>query len=209
MAAQRIIAGEGDVFVAGGVETISCVQNEANRHMIHEAWLKEHKPELYWTMLQTAENVSKRYGIARDKQDEYGVQSQQRAAAAAASGRFADEIVPMTVTMGVADKASARLFTQEITISADEGIRRHDVRRRGRDRGAARGVIAAGNASHLRRRLGVRGDERQGRRQAGAKPLGNFAVSRSPAEPDDGHRPGVRGAQAPLRALAKVEDIGL
>src|SRR5712675_1977996 len=87
MASQRIIAGEGDVFVAGGVEAISCVQNEANRHMIHEAWLEEHKPELFWTMLETAENVSKRYGIGRDKQDEYGVQSQQRAAAAAAAGK--------------------------------------------------------------------------------------------------------------------------
>ena len=86
MAAQRVLAGEGDVFVAGGVEAISCVQNEANRHMIHEGWLEEHKPELYWTMLQTAENVSKRYKIPREKQDEYGVRSQQRAAAAAAAG---------------------------------------------------------------------------------------------------------------------------
>src|SRR5438105_171319 len=123
LAAQRVIAGEGDVFVAGGVESISCVQNESNKHMLREAWLVEHKPAIYWTMLQTAENVSQRYRIPRERQDEYGVQSQQRAAIAAASGRFADEIVPMSVTMGVADKASARLFTQEVTISADEGIR--------------------------------------------------------------------------------------
>jgi acetyl-CoA C-acetyltransferase len=123
LAAQRVIAGEGDVFVAGGVESISCVQNEMNRHMLAESWLQEHKPEIYWTMLQTAENVAKRYGISKERQDEYGVQSQQRAAAAQAAGRFADEIVPMTVTAGVADKATGRLFTQQVTIAADEGIR--------------------------------------------------------------------------------------
>src|SRR5260221_12920121 len=123
MASQRITAGEGDVFVAGGVEAISCVQNEANRHMIHEVWLEEHKPELYWTMLQTAETVSKRYGIPRDKQDEYGVQSQQRAAAAATAGKISDEIVPITLTMGVGGKDSGGLFTQEVTLSADEGVR--------------------------------------------------------------------------------------
>ena len=77
LAAQRVIAGEGEIYVAGGVESISCVQNEANKHMLRETWLIEHKPELYWTMLQTAENVSKRYGISRELQDAYGVQSQQ------------------------------------------------------------------------------------------------------------------------------------
>src|SRR6266699_3613994 len=105
MAAQRVIAGEGEIFVAGGVESISCVQNESNKHMLRETWLLEHKPEIYWTMLETAENVSKRYAISREKQDAYGVQSQQRAAAAATAGRFSEEIVPMTVTMGVADAA--------------------------------------------------------------------------------------------------------
>ena len=75
MAAQRIIADEGDIFVAGGVESISCVQNEANRHMINEVWLKQNKPELYWPMLQTAEQVAKRYNISRELQDEYGARS--------------------------------------------------------------------------------------------------------------------------------------
>jgi acetyl-CoA C-acetyltransferase len=124
LAAQRIVAGEADAIVAGGVESISCVQNEQNRHMIREPWLLAHKPEVYWTMLQTAETVAARYHIARERQDEYGVQSQQRAAAAAAAGKFDDEIVPMTVTMGVADKATSRIFTEEVTIAADEGIRR-------------------------------------------------------------------------------------
>ena len=151
LAAQRIIAGEGEIYVAGGVESISCVQNEANKHMLRETWLLEHKPELYWTMLQTAETVAKRYGISRESQDAYGVQSQQRAAAAAGAGRFAAEIVPMTATMGVADAASSRLFTKEVTIAADEGIRADTTLE-----GVAKirpalpgGMIAAGNASQF------------------------------------------------------------
>src|SRR5450631_157751 len=100
MAAQRIIAGESDIIVAGGVESISCVQNEANRHMMRDSWLAEHKPELYWTMLQTAENVSERYGIDRERMDRYGAQSQQRATAAQEAGRFADEMVSCTVMAG-------------------------------------------------------------------------------------------------------------
>jgi acetyl-CoA C-acetyltransferase len=123
IAAQRIMSGEGNVFVAGGVESISCVQNESNRHMLRESWLLEHKPAIYWPMLETAEYVAKKYSISRERQDEYGARSQQRAAAAAAAGRFADEIVPMTTTMGVADKESGKLFTKEVTIAADEGIR--------------------------------------------------------------------------------------
>ncbi len=151
MAAQRVIAGEGDIFVAGGVESISCVQNEANRHMAREPWLLEKKPGIFWSMLQTAENVSQRYDISREKQDEYGVQSQQRAAAAAAAGRFDDEIVPITVTMGAADKATGRLSTQEVTLAADEGIR-PDTTYEGVSKirsALPGGVIAAGNASQF------------------------------------------------------------
>ena len=87
LAAQRIVAGEADAIVAGGVESISCVQNEMNQHMRREPWLNEHKPEVYWSMLETAETVAKRYGIGRERQDEYGVRSQQRAAAAPRSCR--------------------------------------------------------------------------------------------------------------------------
>ena len=94
MAAQRVIAGEGDIFVAGGLESISCVQNEANRHMIQDPALAAKKPEIYWSMLQTAEMVAKRYNISRQAMDEYGARSQQRACAAAAAGKFKDEIVP-------------------------------------------------------------------------------------------------------------------
>src|SRR5436309_14668943 len=114
LAAQRIIAGEGSIYIAGGVESISCVQNEQNKHMMNEPWLMDHKPEVYWTMLQTAEKVAEHYHISRERQDEYGVQSQQRAAAAQAAGRFNDEIVPINVTMGVADKETSRIYRKDV-----------------------------------------------------------------------------------------------
>jgi acetyl-CoA C-acetyltransferase len=152
LAAQRIMAGEGEIFVAGGVESISCVQNEhLNTFMAKEAWLSEHKPEIYWSMLQTAETVAKRYQISREAQDRYGVQSQQRAGAALAAGRFAAEIAPIDVVAGVADKDSGRLSTKRITVSADEGIRADTTYEAvAKIRPAlAGGVIAAGNASQF------------------------------------------------------------
>ncbi len=214
LAAQRVIAGEGDIFVAGGVESISCVQNEANKHMLREAWLLEHKPEIYWTMLDTAENVAKRYAISREKQDEYGARSQQRAAAAAAAGKFDDEIVPMTVTMGVADKESARLFTRETTIAADEGIRADTTYE-----GVARikpalpgGVIAAGNASQFSDGASacvVMSDRVAAMK--GLQPLGifrGFAVAG--CEPDEmGIGPVFAVPRLLERAGKKIDDIGL
>ncbi|MDP3083963.1 MAG: beta-ketoacyl synthase N-terminal-like domain-containing protein, partial [Rubrivivax sp.] len=122
MASQRVIAGEADVFVAGGVESISCVQQEMNLHMIQDSWLKEHKPEIYWSMLQTAENVAKRYGISKQRMDEYGAASQQKACAAQEQGLFDAEIVAVTVTAGVAD-AVMGLRSKEVTVKADEGLR--------------------------------------------------------------------------------------
>src|SRR5882672_877139 len=214
MAAQRIIAGEGDTFVAGGVESISCVQNESNKHMIREAWILQNKPELYWTMLQTAETVSKRYGIPRDKQDEYGVQSQQRAAAAAAAGKFSDEIVPITVTMGVGDKDSGRLFTKEVTLSTDEGIRA-DTTYEGVSKikpALPGGVIAAGNASQFSDGAAacvVMSDKAAAK--SGAKPLGifrGFAVAG--CEPDEmGIGPAFAVPKLLARTGKKVADIDL
>ncbi len=151
MAAGRVLNEGVPALVAGGVESISCVQGELNPHMLMENWLKQNKPELYWPMLQTAEVVAQRYKIGRPAQDEYGARSQQRAAAAQAAGKFKDEIVPITVTAGIADKASGRLFTQEVTIAADEGIRADTTYE-----GVAKikpatpgGVVAAGNASQF------------------------------------------------------------
>jgi len=122
LASQRIIAGEAEVFVAGGLESISCVQNEMNQHMLRDPAMRAKKPEVYWSMLQTAEQVAKRYNIGRDAMDEYGAASQQKACAAQAAGKFKDEIVPITVTMGVADPALG-LRTREVTLDRDEGLR--------------------------------------------------------------------------------------
>src|SRR5262245_32479756 len=123
MASQRVLSGEGDVFAAGGVESISCVQNEMNTHMLNDDWIVEHKPELYWPMLQTAEYVSKKYGIPREQQDRYGVESQRRAAAARDAGKFDDEIVPVATRMKVVDKQTGAESVKEVTITQDEGIR--------------------------------------------------------------------------------------
>jgi len=214
MAAQRIIAGEGEVYVAGGVESISCVQNEANRHMIVDKGLERTKPEVYWSMLQTAETVAKRYNIARERQDEYGVQSQQRACAAAAAGRFTDEIVPITVRMAVADKASGQLATREVTLSDDEG-RRADTTLEGVSQirpALPGGVIAAGNASQFSDGAGacVVMDAKLAERR-GLKPLGwfrGFAVAG--CEPDEmGIGPVFAVPKLLARAGLKVDDIDL
>jgi acetyl-CoA C-acetyltransferase len=214
MAAQRVIAGEGEVYVAGGVESISCVQNQVNTHMLRESWLQEHKPELYWPMLQTAETVAKRYGIERERQDRYGVESQQRAAAAAAAGRFDDEIVPITVLAGVADPATLQLRTREVTLTADEGIRA-DTTYEGVSRirsAMPGGCISAGNASQFSdgasAAVVMDADLAQVR---GITPLGifrGFAVAG--CEPDEmGIGPVFAVPKLLKRAGLSADDIGL
>jgi acetyl-CoA C-acetyltransferase len=213
-AAQRVIAGEGDIYAAGGVESISCVQNEANKHMIAEVWLKQNKPEIYWPMLQTAETVAKRYNIAKERQDEYGVRSQQRAAAAQAAGKFNDEIVPMTTIMGVADKDTGMLMTREVTISADEGIRA-DTTLEGVSKirtAIPGGVITAGNASQFSdgasMAIVMNGKLAE---QKGLQPLGifrGFAVAG--CEPDEmGIGPVFAIPKLLKKTGLKIEDIGL
>lgn len=150
-AANSVIAGEGDIYVAGGVESISCVQGELNQKMITDVALLKLKPAIYMPMLQTAENVAKRYKVAKERMDEYGTNSQLRAAAGQLAGKFNDEIVPMTVTAGVIDKATGQLMTKQVTISADEGIR-PDTTLEGvaKIRSAMPGgVVTAGNASQF------------------------------------------------------------
>ncbi|SOY46686.1 putative 3-ketoacyl-CoA thiolase / acetyl-CoA acetyltransferase [Cupriavidus taiwanensis] len=214
MAAQRVIADEGDIFVAGGVESISCVQQEMNRHMVQESWLTKNKPEIYWNMLQTAENVAKRYSISKERQDEYGVRSQQRAAAAQEAGKFKDEIVPMTVLAGVADKSTGQLVTKEVTIDRDEGIRA-DTTLEGvaKIRSAVPGgVITAGNASQFSD--GASAAVVMNARVAearGLQPLGvfrGFAVAG--CEPDEmGIGPVFAVPKLLKKAGLKVDDIGL
>jgi acetyl-CoA C-acetyltransferase len=151
IAAQRVMVDKVPALVAGGLEQISCVQQELNQHMFKDPWIAEKKPAIYMSMLETAETVARRYGIPREKQDEYGVRSQQRAAAAQAAGKFADEIVPFETTMGVADKESGRLFTKKVTLAADEGIR-PDTTFEAVSRikpALPGGTVAAGNASQF------------------------------------------------------------
>ena len=214
MAAQRIIAGEGDVFVAGGLESISCVQNEMNTHMLRDKHLNESKPEIYWPMLQTAEMVAKRYRIGRDRMDEYGVRSQQRAAQAAQAGRFKDEIVPITVNMGVADKATGLLGVREVTLADDEG-RRPDTTLEGVS--AIRpaidgGVISAGNASQFSDGAGACVVMEAGlAAKRGLKPLGYFrGFAVAGCEPDEmGIGPVFAVPKLLQRAGLKVDDIDL
>ena len=151
LAAQRILAGEGEVFVAGGVESISLVQNEMNKHHFQDEWLHRHHSEIYWPMLQTAEYVARRYEITREDQDRYGVQSQQRAAAARAAGKFRDEIVPITVKMKAVDKHTGAETMREVVSFEDEGIR-PDTTYEGVSQikpAIEGGCIAAGNASQF------------------------------------------------------------
>ena len=151
IASQRVLTGEGDIYAAGGVESISCVQNEINKYMLNDDWIVEHKPELYWPMLETAEFVAKKYGIGRDRQDEYGVCSQKRAAAARDAGRFDAEIVPMTTRMKVVDKATGAESIETVTVKQDEGIR-PDTTYEGVSKikpALDGGVVAAGNASQF------------------------------------------------------------
>ncbi|QOF81547.1 acetyl-CoA C-acyltransferase [Variovorax sp. 38R] len=187
-AAQRIIAGEGDVYVAGGVESISCVQNEANTHMLADPWLVKHKPEIYWNMLQTAEQVAKRYNIGRDAMDEYGAQSQQRATAALEAGLFKAEIAPITVLAGVADPVMG-LRTKEVTIENDEGIRPGTTKEgiSGIRPAMPGGLISAGNASQFSDGGGacVLVDEKYAQ-QKGLAPIGRFlGFAVAGCEPDE------------------------
>jgi acetyl-CoA C-acetyltransferase len=214
LAAQRIVSGEATALVAGGVESISCVQNEMNQHMHHETWLAQHKPEIYWSMLQTAETVAKRYGISRERQDEYGAASQQRAAAAQAAGRFTDEIVPMTVTMGVADKETSRLSTKEVTLAADEGIRPGTTYEAIAKLSPALpgGTVTAGNASQFSDGAAacvVMSDRLAAQR--GLQPLGIFrgfaVVGCEPDEMGIGPVPAVR--KLLTRTGKSVDDIDL
>ena len=149
-ASQRIIAGEGEVYVAGGVESISCVQQEMNMHMLFDLALQKQKPEIYWSMLQTAEQVATRYGIGREAMDEYGAASQQKACAAQAAGLFDAEIAPITVTAGVADKVMG-LTTKQVTVSKDEGTREGTTVEaiRGLRSALPGGLVSAGNASQF------------------------------------------------------------
>ena len=213
MAAQRIIAGEADVFVAGGVESISCVQQEMNLHMIQDLALAKQKPEIYWSMLQTAEQVAKRYNIGREAMDEYGAASQQKACAAQAAGLFDAEIAPITVTAGVADKTLG-LITKQVTVSKDEGTREGTTVEAisGLRSALPGGLISAGNASQFSDGAGacvVTSEEYASKK--GLMPLGRFlGFAVAGCEPDE---MGIGPVFAVPKVLKKlgltVQDIDL
>ncbi len=213
LAAQRIIAGEGDVYVAGGVESISCVQQEMNQHMLADPALAKKKPEIYWNMLQTAEQVAKRYNIGRDAMDEYGAASQQKACAAQALGKFNDEIAPITVKAGVIDKVLG-MSTKEVTVSADEGLREGTTKEgiSGIKPAMPGGVISAGNASQFSDGAGacvIMSEELASKR--GLKPLGRFlGFAVAGCEPDEMGIGPVYAVPKLLKRLGlTVQDIDL
>jgi acetyl-CoA C-acetyltransferase len=212
-AAQRIVAAEGEVYVAGGVENISCVQLQANQHMLTDPALVAKKPELYWTMLQTAENVARRYGIERERQDRYGAESQQRACRAQEAGLFRDEITPITVTAGVVDPARG-LVSREVTASVDEGLRPGTTYEsiQGLRSALPGGVVTAGNASQFSDGAGacVVAHEAYAERK-GLEPLGRFlGFAVAGCEPDE---MGIGPVFAVPKVLARlgltVDDIDL
>ena len=213
MAAQRIIAGEGDIFIGGGVESISCVQQEMNKHMMVDPALQAKKPEIYWNMLQTAENVAKRYNMPRERMDRYGAESQQKACAAQEKGLFNDEIVPVTTMAGVAD-AQLGLRTKQVTVSADEGLRPGTTYENIKDIRTAMpgGVVTAGNASQFCDGAGacvVVSDTYA--QQKNLKPLGRFlGFAVAGCEPDEMGIGPVYAVPKVLKRLGlKVEDIDL
>jgi acetyl-CoA C-acetyltransferase len=152
LAAQRVVMDGVPAIVAGGLESISLTQNNRNVFHLKDEWIDEHKPELYWGMIDTAEVVAQRYGVSRERQDDYSLLSQQRTAAAQAAGRFDAEIVPLPSRKAVADKETGAISYQDIVLTKDEGNRAdttlEGLRKLEPVRGAGK-TITAGNASQL------------------------------------------------------------
>ena len=213
LAAQRIASGEGSVYVAGGVESISCVQQEMNMHMFIDAALQQAVPAVYWPMLQTAEQVATRYGIDRERMDAYGAQSQQRACAAQEAGLFTDEIEPIAVTAGVADPKRG-MTTRQVQVAQDEGLRQGTTAEAlaGIQAALPGGSVAAGNASQFSDGAGacVIMDEALVA-QRGLEPLGRFlGFAVSGCEPDEmGIGPVYAVPKVLGRLGLKVDDIDL
>jgi acetyl-CoA C-acetyltransferase len=214
-AAHEIMIGGAPIAVAGGLESISLVQMNMNRKFYENDWLKEHHPDIYMPMIETADIVAARYGISREAQDEYALMSQQRTAAGQAEGRFAAEIVPMSTVMAVEDKATKQISQKPVTIAQDEGNRPtttleglaalQPVRGEGQ-------FITAGNASQLSDGASacvLMSHPEAARR--GIQPMGvfrGFAVAG--CEPDEmGIGPVFAVPRLLERAGLSVDDIGL
>ena len=216
MAAQRVIVDNVPVVIGGGLESISLVQNDhANKHHIHEDWILNNKPELYMSMLDTAEVVAKRYNISREAMDEFGLQSQLRTAAAQQAGLFDDEIVPLKSTKLVQDKETGDISEVEVMLEKDEGVRA-DTNKEGlanlkpvlgEDK-----TITAGNASQLSDGASacVVMDSKLAE-QRNIEPLGTFrGLAVSGLEPDEmGIGPALAVPRLLERNNLKMDDIDL
>jgi acetyl-CoA C-acetyltransferase len=191
IAAQRVLVDRVPIVVAGGLESISLVQNEhQNKHRIREAWIDQHKPELYMSMIETAEVVARRYYITREAQDEYALASQQRTAAAQRAGRLEAEIVPITTRKLVEDRVTKDVREEEVTLRQDEG-NRPDTTPEGlaalKPVMGEKGFITAGNASQLSDGASacVLMDARLAERK-GLRPLGIYrGLAVAACEPDE------------------------
>ncbi|MGO4806128.1 acetyl-CoA C-acyltransferase [Arthrobacter sp. 2MCAF15] len=213
-AAQRVMTGQYDISVAGGVESISLVQEQMNSFTLKDPTLNIAVPSIYWPMLRTAETVADRYSITRDRQDEYGLASHLKAAAAQSAGRFDAEIVPVEARTVVVDKKTAVTRTKAITVSRDDGVR-GDSTFEGLSairRAVPGGTVAAGNASGFSDGASacVVMSEDQAER-LGLEPLGRFsAYAVAGCRPDE---MGVGPVHAVPRLLDKagltVDDIDL
>jgi acetyl-CoA C-acetyltransferase len=151
IAAQRIMVDGIDAAVGGGLESVSLVQPNMNKHRFTDEWLVEHKPEIYMTMIETADIVAQRYQVTREAQDEFALLSQQRTAAGQKAGRFDAEITPMQTIKLMADKETGKTWTEPVTLKKDEGNRPDTTREGLASLKPVRegGYVTAGNASQL------------------------------------------------------------
>lgn len=214
-AAKQILDDGMSAVVAGGLESISLVQNEHyNKHRAKDPTALAAAPDIYMSMLETAEVVAKRYGISRERQDEYALQSQQRTAAAQEAGHYADEIVPVTASMGVMDKETKEISFREVTLDRDEGNRPQTTldALAGLKPVFEGGVITAGNASQLSdgASAAVVMDSRLAEKR-GLEPLGIYrGMAVAGTEPDEmGIGPVYAVPRLLERTGVKLDDIGL
>lgn len=215
-AAKQVIFDNAPVAVGGGLESISLVQNEhMNTYRARDEWLMKNKPDIYMAMIDTAETVAARYGISREKQDEYALESQKRTAAAQAAGKFDDEIVPMQSSMAVVDKETKAVSYKDVTLTKDEG-NRADTKLEGLAalqpvRGPGK-VITAGNASQLSDGASACVVmEAKLAEKKGLKPLGIYrGMAIAGCEPDEmGIGPIYAVPKLLQRFGLKMDDIGL
>ncbi len=219
-AAKQVITDGMDVVVGGGVESISMVQTPEMR-VKADPWLKENKPEIYMSMLETAETVAERYNVSRERQDEYGARSQDRTAIAQDAGKFDDEIVPLTSTMLVQDRETKEISEHEVTLAKDEGNRPgtsaenlaglKPVHKDGIHIKEGK-FITAGNASQLSDGASASVVmEAKAAEKAGLQPLGRYVgVMAAGCEPDEMGIGPIYAVPALLKAHGlTIDDIGL